>query len=103
MCSMKQQRGVPVDAYIPDAEEERAGRLTVALDAKQLARLIVLADDRVEARVFSAHLEAGVSAGHRRCSEHQQHNGAGISHNALFLRLSREQNRKALSAPAAVV
>jgi hypothetical protein len=30
MRGMKQQRGVALDADIPDAEEQRAGRLAVA-------------------------------------------------------------------------
>ena len=38
----------------------------MAFDAKQFAGLIVLADDRIEARVAAAHLVAGIGAGHRR-------------------------------------
>jgi hypothetical protein len=65
MAGVKQQRRVAVDADVADAQEQRAGGLAVALDPEQLARLIVLADDGIEARKLPAHAVAGGGPGHR--------------------------------------
>ena len=66
--------------HIPDAEEQRASRLAVPFDPKQLARLLVLADDRIEAIELSAHTVAGGCTGHRRGGEQEQHGSDGFSH-----------------------
>ena len=98
MRGMKQQRGVAVDADIPDAEKKCAGRLAVAFDAKQFAGLIVLADDRIEAGVSSAHLKAGVVARYRRRGKQQQQSSDDASYGALFLGLGGEQQWVTLGA-----
>jgi hypothetical protein len=72
VTGMKQQRGVWIDAHISDAEEQCAGRLAVTLDPKQFARLIVMADDRVEACELPAHAVVGGRARHRWGGEQQQ-------------------------------
>jgi hypothetical protein len=98
VTGMKQQRGVSVDADIPDAREQRAGRLAVAFDPKQLARLIVLADDRIEACELAAHSVTGGGAGDRRGGEQQKRGSDDFSHCGLFLQLGGKQKWDALGA-----
>ena len=55
VAGMKQQPCVALDANIADAQEQRASRLAMTFDPEQLARLIVLTNDRIETREKSAH------------------------------------------------
>lgn len=47
---VEQQRRIAADADFSDAEEQRAGRLTVAFDAKRLSRRIICSDNGIESR-----------------------------------------------------
>jgi len=45
---VKQQLRARLDAHVPDAEKQRAGRLAMAFDPEQLAAAIVYRHNRVE-------------------------------------------------------
>src|ERR1700722_7358996 len=85
VTGMKEQRGVGADAYIADAEKQRAGRPALAIDPKQFARLVVLADDWIEADEAAAGLVTGCRPLRpRRGRGHQQHGNDKASHGQRY-------------------
>ncbi len=83
MAGVKQQLCAAVDADVPDTQEQRAGRLAMAFDAKQFARRVVLSDHWIESRELAAHAIAGIGASHRRGprqKRHRQNNNCNGSH-----------------------
>src|ERR1700730_11605715 len=91
---MKQQGCAALDADVAQAEEQRAVRLAMALDAKQLAARIGAVDLRLEILDPSAlaiSFRRGGERGGRRY--HQQHTDeAGeISHGASFFEIFRQR------------
>src|SRR6202048_1188155 len=103
---MKQQGCAAPAAAVAKAEEQRAVRLAMALDAKQLAARIGAVDLRLEILDPSAlaiSFRRGGERGGRRY--HQQHTDeAGeISHGASFFEIFRQRfTRKAWNRPCAL-
>src|SRR5262249_45380829 len=79
MTGVEQQCRTALDADVSDAKKQRARGLASALNSKQLARLIVLCDDRVEARRRTAPTVANSRSGSKSqgrspwqgCRQHQ--------------------------------
>src|SRR3984893_9752543 len=104
---MKQQGCAALDADVAQAEEQRAVRLAMALDAKQLAARIGAVDLRLEILDPSAlaiSFRRGGERGGRRYYHQQHTDEAGeISHGASFFEIFRQRfTRKAWNRPCAL-